>query len=96
MTLDELRATKRDAILAIAAKHRVSGIRVFGSFARGEARNASNLDLLIEAGPARTPFFPGGFIADLEDELGRPVNVAEECALHKPIRDQVLKQAVPR
>jgi len=95
MTLDELRATKRDAIMAIAAKHRVSGIRVFGSFARGEARNDSNLDLLIEAGPARTPFFPGGFIADLEDELGRPVNVAEECALHKLIRDQVLKEAVP-
>ena len=60
MTLDELRATKRDAILAIAARHGVSGIRVFGSFARGEARNDSDLDLLIEAGPARTPFFPGG------------------------------------
>jgi predicted nucleotidyltransferase len=58
MTLDELRATKRDAILAIAAKHGVSGIRVFGSFARGEARNDSDLDLLIEAGPVRPPFFP--------------------------------------
>ena len=34
MTLDELRATKRDAILAIAARHGVSGIRLFGSFAR--------------------------------------------------------------
>jgi predicted nucleotidyltransferase len=89
MTLDELRATKRDAILAIAAKHGVSGIRVFGSFARGETRNDSDLDLLIEAGPARTPFFPGGFLADLEDY------VAEECALHKLIRDQVLKEAVP-
>jgi predicted nucleotidyltransferase len=67
MTLNDLRATRRHAILAIAAKHRVSGIRLFGSFARGEARND-----------------------------GRLVIVAEECALHKPIRDQVLKQAVPR
>jgi hypothetical protein len=58
MTLDELRATKRDAILAIAARHGVSGIRVFGSFARGEARNDSGLDLLIEAELARTPLFP--------------------------------------
>jgi predicted nucleotidyltransferase len=41
LTLDELRAIKRDAILAIAARHGVSGIRVFGSFARGEARNDS-------------------------------------------------------
>jgi len=95
MTLDELRATKRDAILAIAARHGVTSIRVFGSFARGEARNDSDLDLLIEVEPARTPFFPGGFLADLEDELGRSVNVAEECALHKLIRNQVLKEAVP-
>ena len=95
MTLDELRATKRDAILAIAARHGVTSIRVFGSFARGEARNDSDLDLVIEVEPARTPFFLGGFLADLEDELGRSVNVAEECALHKLIRNQVLKEAVP-
>ena len=95
MTLDELRATKRDAILAIAARHGVSRIRVFGSFARGEARNDSDLDLLIETGPAQSPFFPGGFLADLEDELGRPVDVTEECALRKLIRNQVLKEAVP-
>jgi uncharacterized protein len=55
-TLNEFRAGKRDAVLAIAAKHGVSGIRVFGSFARGEARNDSDLDLLIETGPARTAF----------------------------------------
>jgi hypothetical protein len=61
MTLDELRATKRDAILAIAARDGVSGICAFGSFARGEARNDGRLDLLIEAGQARSPFFPGGF-----------------------------------
>lgn len=95
MTLDELRAAKRDAILAIAAKHGVTRVRVFGSFARGEARNDSDLDLLIEAGSTRTPFFPGGFLADLEGELGRPVDVVEECGLHRLIRDRVLKEAVP-
>jgi len=95
MTLDELRATKREAILAIAARHGVTSIRVFGSFARGEARNDSDLDLLIEAGPRRTPFFPGGFLADLEDELGRPVDVVEECGLHSAVRERVLKDAVP-
>ena len=61
MTVDELRATKRDAILAIAARHGVSGIRLFGSFAGRETRNDVRLDLLIEAGQARFPFFPGGF-----------------------------------
>jgi len=95
MTLDELRAEKRDAILAIAAKHGVTSIRVFGSFARGEARQDSDLDLLIEAGPNRTPFFPGGFLADLEEELGRRVDVATQSGLHPLIRDQVLSEAIP-
>jgi predicted nucleotidyltransferase len=95
MTLEELRAAKREAILAIAAKHGVAEIRVFGSFARGEAREDSDLDLLIEAGARRTPFFPGGFLADLEEELGRKVDVVEVEGLHRLIRDRVLKEAVP-
>ncbi len=95
MTLEELRSDKRQMILAIADKHGVTSVRVFGSFARGEAREDSDLDLLIEAGPRRTPFFPGGFLADLEDALGRHVDVVEESGLHWVIREQVLKEAVP-
>jgi uncharacterized protein len=95
MTLDELRRDKRAAILAIAAKHGVRRVRVFGSFARGEAREDSDLDLLIEAGPRTPPWFPGGLLVDLEDELGRRVDVAEESSLHPLIRDRVLHEAVP-
>jgi predicted nucleotidyltransferase len=95
MTLDDLRQQKRTTILAIAAKHGVTGIRVFGSFARGEARPDSDLDLLIETGPVRTPFFPGGLIADLEDALGRRVDVAEEQGLHRLLRDRIRAEAVP-
>jgi hypothetical protein len=68
---------------------------VFGSFARGEAREDSDLDLLIEAGRQRTPFFPGGLLVDLEDELGPRVDLVEECGLHRAIRDRVLREAVP-
>ncbi len=95
MTLDELRTSKRDAILAIARRHGVTGIRVFGSFARGQAREGSDLDLLVEAGPNTTPFFPGGLVADLEDELRRRVDVVEERGLHPLLRDDILKEAVP-
>jgi predicted nucleotidyltransferase len=59
MTLRDLGTAQRDAILAIAAKNGVISVRVFGSFARGDAREHGDLDLLIEAGPQRTPFFPG-------------------------------------
>jgi predicted nucleotidyltransferase len=95
MTLDELRSAKRDAILAIAARHGVKCIRVFGSFARGEAGDGSDLDLLIEAGPQRTAWFPGGFLAELEEELGIHVDVVEEGGLHRLIRDKILEEAVP-
>lgn len=95
MTLDELGKNKRATILAIAAKHGVQSVRVFGSFARGEAREDSDLDLLIEAGPRTPPWFPGGLVADLECELGRKVDIAEESALHPLIRDRVLHEAIP-
>jgi hypothetical protein len=95
MTLDQLRAERGQEILAIAHKHGVRSVRVFGSFARGEAREDSDLDLLIQAGPGRTPFFPGGLLADLEEALGRKVDVVEENGLHWVIRERVLKEAVP-
>lgn len=95
MTLDELRGRRREAILAAAARHGVTRVRVFGSFARGEAREDSDVDLLIERGPYRTPFFPGGLIADLEDLLGRRVDVVTESSLPERIRGRVLEEAVP-
>jgi hypothetical protein len=95
MTVKELGADKRAAILAIAAKHGVTSIRVFGSFARGEARPDSDLDLLIEAGPQTPPWFPGGLLFDLEAEIGRRVDVVEESSLNPLIRDRVLREAIP-
>lgn len=95
MTLDELGPDKRAAILAIAARHGVRRVRVFGSFARGDAGRDSDIDLLIEAGPHTPPWFPGGLLIDLEEELGRKVDVAEESTLHPLIRERVLHEAIP-
>ena len=95
MTLDELGRGKRAAILAIAARHGVQHVRVFGSFARGDAGENSDVDLLIEAGPRTPPWFLGGLLVDLEEELGRRVDVAEESTLHPLIRDRVLHEAIP-
>jgi predicted nucleotidyltransferase len=93
MTVDEL--GKRAAILAIAARHGVQRVRVFGSFARGDARPDSGLDLLIEAGPHTPPWFPGGLLVDLEEELGRRVDIAEESTLHPLIKERILHEAIP-
>ena len=95
MILDELGKDKRAAILAIAARHGVQRVRVFGSFARGDANADSDLDLLIEAGPRTPAWFPGGLLVDLEEELGRRVDIAEENTLHPRIRDRILHEAIP-
>ena len=94
MGIDEILGPKREQILEIAAKHGVTSIRVFGSVARGEAGPESDVDFLIEAGQNVTPWFPGGLIADLEDLLGRSVDVAEKHVLNPHVRDRVLAEAV--
>jgi predicted nucleotidyltransferase len=95
MDIERVLKEKREEILRIGARHGVRSIRVFGSAARGEAREGSDLDLLIETGPERTPWFPGGLIADLEELLGCRVDVVTEKALHWYIRDRVLQEAIP-
>jgi uncharacterized protein len=95
MTLSSFVAERRERILALASKHGARNLRVFGSMARGDDGDDSDLDLLIETGPKTTPFFPGGLIADLQDLLGRKVDVLTERALPRSIREQVLKDAVP-
>ena len=94
MGIEEILGGKREEILRIAAKHGVTSIRVFGSVARGEAGPESDVDFLIESGPHRSPWFPAGLIVDLEQLLGRRVDVASSRALHWYIRDRILAEAV--
>lgn len=95
MSVEGLLTSKREQILEIAARHGAYNVRVFGSVARHEAGPDSGLDLLVEVGPQRAPFFPSGLLADLEDLLGRRVDIVTEPALHWSIRERVLKEAVP-
>lgn len=94
MTVEELVKAKREEILQIAARHGARNVRIFGSVARHDAGPESDVDLLVDVGPARSPFFPGGLLADLEDLLGCRVHVLTEGGLHWYLRDRVLKEAV--
>jgi predicted nucleotidyltransferase len=86
---------KRDEILSIAAKHGARNIRIFGSVARGDANLESDVDLLVEVGPTTSSWFPAGLILDLEELLGRPVEVVTERGLSPYLRDRVLREAIP-
>lgn len=94
MVINELLKERRDDILRIAARHGAKNIRIFGSAARGEAGAESDIDFLVDVGSEHSPFFPGGLLADLEELLGRNVDVVTQDGLHWYIRDKVLKEAV--
>ena len=95
MGVDELLKSKREEILKLAAKHGARNLRVFGSVARGEAGPQSDVDFLVEMAAVHTPFFPGGLLTDLEELLGRKVDIVTPQGLHWYIRDRVLNEARP-
>lgn len=94
MSLDSIIAEKREEILKAAARHGACGVRIFGSFARGDAGPDSDVDVLVDLEPGRSLFDVGGLLMDLQDILGRKVDVVTEGALHWYIRDRVLEEAV--
>jgi len=92
--MDTLLLEKREDILRIATQHGARRVRVFGSVARDEAGPDSDIDLLVEFDPDRSLMDYGRLIMDLQDLLGRKVDVVTETSLHRVIRDQVLAEAV--
>ncbi len=84
----------RDKIVQIAAMYGAQNVRVFGSFARGEATLNSDLDLLINLEAGRSLLDLIAVKQDLEDLLACPVDVVTEASLSPYIREKVLKEAV--
>jgi predicted nucleotidyltransferase len=94
MRLKELLQAKREEILRVCAKYGAHNVRVFGSVARGEADERSDMDFLVELEPGRTLFDLGGLQYDLEQLLGCRVDVVTEHGLKPRIRERVLREAI--
>jgi uncharacterized protein len=94
MNFSELLKDKREAILQVAAKHGARNVRVFGSVARGEADEQSDIDFLVDMEPGRSLLDLGGLLMDLQDLLGQNVDVLTERGLKPRIRERVLHEAV--
>jgi hypothetical protein len=93
-TLDALRR-RREEILHAAAAHGARNVRVFGSVARGEADDKSDIDFLVEMEPGRSLLDLAGLLVTLGELLGREVDVVTDRGLRERIRDRVLAEAVP-
>lgn len=85
----------RDAVCLAAARYRVTNPRVFGSTLRGDDREGSDLDLLVDPLPGTTLFDLGGLQDELQELLGVSVDVLTLKDLPAKLRDIVLHQARP-
>lgn len=93
MNLRDLKKN-RDAILAIALTCHAPNIRVFGSVARGESTDKSDVDFLIDVAPEQSVLDLIRLIQSLSDLLGCKVDVAQSTALNPLMRDEVLREAI--
>ena len=93
--MNPLLQTHRQVLLALAAKHGVTDLRVFGSMARGDSGPDSDVDLLVRPLPGTSLLDLGGLLTDAQDLLGRRVDVVSERALAGALRERILGEAVP-
>ena len=93
MTLDELRRF-RPQIIEIARRRGITGVRVFGSVARGDSRPDSDVDFLVEVAPDRTILAVGGFLDEVSELIGRPVHVVTAKALQGTGSERARQEAV--
>lgn len=83
----------RDRVLQAARRHGIGNVRVFGSRARNEATQESDIDLLVDMEPGRTLVDLIGFQQDAEDILGTSVDAVAERFLKPLVRAHALRDA---
>lgn len=92
---------KRDEILALLRAYRaeseeygVKSLAIFGSVARNEETEESDIDILVEFGQPVGLFEFVRVKAHLEKILNRPVDLVTPEALKKQLKEQILKEAI--
>lgn len=86
---------KRGAILEIARRYGAYDVRVFGSMARGDNTEASDLDLVVRFEPGRSLLDHGGLVMDLRELLGLRVDVIDEEGMRPRFRQNVMAESKP-
>jgi predicted nucleotidyltransferase len=95
MRAEQLLKKKRNAVMALAAKHGAKNLRIFGSVARGESSPESDIDLLVKMENDRSLLDLSALRLDLVDLLGVKVDVVSEDGLYWLLRRRILKEARP-
>ncbi|MDH4028950.1 MAG: nucleotidyltransferase family protein [Nitrospirota bacterium] len=94
MSVSNIIKNRRNEILAIATRYGASNIRVFGSMAHGNESPESDIDIIVKMEKGRSLLDIIAIKQDIEELLGRKVDVVTEASISPYIRDNVLKEAV--
>jgi len=89
-TIDEI----KNIITPIAELHGVKRVYLFGSYARGDATENSDIDLRIDRGKIRTLFDLGGFYSDLEEGLNKSIDVVTDDGLVDSFYDEIKHEEI--
>jgi predicted nucleotidyltransferase len=92
--LGKLLTEHRDRILALADQHKVSNVRVFGSVARGEDDESSDIDLLVDLAPGADLFDLAALDVELERLLGHKVDLVPARMLGQHVAPSALAEAI--
>jgi len=82
-------------ILPILKKYGVTRAGIFGSVVRGEAREESDIDILVEIESRMSLLDFVGLKLELEEALGKPVDLGEYSVIKPIIKEQILEEVVP-
>ena len=85
----------RMQLRSLASQYGLTSIRVFGSMARDDANNLSDVDFLVDASGPVSGFALGALLMDAQDLLGRKVDIVTVNSLHPLMRDRVLRESLP-
>lgn len=86
---------RREEIIAIAKRYGALDLRLFGSVARGDVTESSDVDFVVRFEPGRSLLDQGGLLMELRELLGVNVDVVSEGALTGRFGQIVRKEAVP-
>lgn len=91
-SLEDIRRL-RPEIMELARKYRARKVSVFGSLVRGEMREDSDIDFLVDFEEEYTLLDITGLLVRLEDLLGCKVDVIDRRSLRKELRETVIREA---
>ncbi len=84
----------REVVKRVAPKYEIDSIYLFGSYARGDATEESDCDFRVEGGNMSGLFELGGLYADLEDALGKPIDLVMTDSMRESFYELIKDEEV--